>query len=471
MRPPDAQPIVATGRATASPGLPDGPRFQISPQAWSLISKPRQFYAWLRRRYGEVATLRAASGPLVMVLTAEGARQVLTRDPDSYDAFHKEAFTGMAGSGSLWVLAGARHRRERQLLSPRFTAQRVRRFGTAIQEITRRHTDGWQAGQRVRAYEVMLGISLDVILRVIFGSERGDLIDEGRRALQKLLHAVHPLIFFDPAFHAWWFPPWLKYRRAQREFARFVTRCLGQRRSQGGDHDDVLGVMLAARDGDEPFWSDDHIRDQLATILLSGHETTAVGLSWALYELAHHPDVLARLRDELDALGPEPDPDLIAKQPYLGAVCDETLRRHTILMEISRMTRVPCELMGHALPAGVGVGVGIGAIHQDPSLYPEPDKFRPERFIARQYSAFEFLPFGGGHRRCLGAALSDYEMRIVLATIVTRWQYEITGEEQEPRHNIGTGPKHGVRMRVIGFRSPADRRPTAADQIRGQACV
>jgi cytochrome P450 family 110 len=445
----------------AQSSLPEGPRFRHSPQAWSFISKPRQFYAWLRSRYGEVATIRAASAPLVMALTAEGARQVLTRDPDAYDAFHKAAFTGMAGRGSLWVQAGARHRRERQLLSPWFTAQRVRRYGSAIQEITHRHTDGWRPGQHVRAYNVMLDISLDVILRVIFGTERGDVMEQGRRALKKLLHTVHPLIWFDPAFQAWWFPPWLRYRRAKQEFARFVTRCLAERRRGEGGSEDVLGVMLAAREGDRPFWSDDEIRDELATILLSGHETTAVALSWAFYELARHPAVLGRLRDELDALGPEPGPDLIAKQSYLGAVCNETLRLHTILMEIARISRFPCELMGHELPAGVGVGVGISAIHQDPLLYPDPDEFRPERFLAREYSAFEFLPFGGGHRRCLGAALSDYEMRIALATIVAGWEFEITGEDKEPRHNIGTGPKYGVRMRIVRRRGIAKPDPAA----------
>lgn len=399
--------------------------------------------------------MRAASAPLVMALTSEGARQVLTRDPDGYDAFHKATFIGMVGRGSLWVQAGARHRRERQLLSPRFTSQRVRRYGSAIQDIARRHTDGWTPGQQVRAYEVTLAISLDVILRVTFGGERDALMDQGRAALQKLLHAVHPLIWFDPLFHAWWFPPWVKYRRAQRDFAQFVARCLAERRSSGsdGERDDVLGDMLAAREGNKPFWNDDEIRDQLGTILLSGHETTAVGLSWALYELGRRPDILARLREELDALGPDPDPDAIAKQAYLGAVCNETLRLHTILMEIARITRDPCEILGHTLPAGTGVGVGISAIHQDPSLYPDPDAFRPERFLAREYSAFEFLPFGGGHRRCLGAALSDYEMRIALATIVIGWDYDVVGEEKEPRHNIGSGPKYGVRMRVMGRRA------------------
>src|SRR5262245_10737521 len=437
---------------TARPGLPAGPSLLLLHRILSSIKRPRRFYGWLRRRYRGVVTLRTTTGPLVLALTAEGARQILNQDPEGYLPFHKAAFMGLTGPGSIWVLAGAQHRRERQLLLPQFTAQRVRRHGDTIQEIARRHTDGWRVGQLVRAYDAMLGISLDVILRVIFGTERGDLMDEGRSALKELLHRVHPLIWLDPTFQAWWFPPWMRFRRAKSEFARFVARCVAQRRGQCpiGDVDahDVLGLMLSTRENDRPRWSDDDIVDELETILLSGHETTAVGLSWALYELARHPDALARLREELDALGPDPAPDMIVKQPYLGAVCNETLRLHSVLSEMGRVTQVPFELVGHALPAGTGVGVCMSAIHQDPSLYPEPDAFRPERFLAREYSAFEFLPYGGGHRRCLGAALADYEMRIVLATIVTSWDFEITGKEREVRHNIGTGPKHGVRMRL-----------------------
>jgi cytochrome P450 family 110 len=397
--------------------------------------------------------LPTVSAPLVMALTSEGARQVLTANPEGYDAFHKEPFTGLTGVGSLWVIDGSRHRRERQLLSPRFNAHRVRNFGQVIKQVTLLQTDAWQAGQAIRAYDTMLDVSRDIILRVMFGLERGPLMDAGRRTLKSLLHCMHPLLSFHPVFQAWWFPSWRRYSRAKRQFARFVADCLAEHRAHGNESDDVLGIMLAARHDDGTRMSDEEIRDELITILLAGHETTAVALSWALYELGRHPVVLDRLRQELDALGPDPDPDLIATQPYLGAVCDETLRLHSILTEIGRIARVPCELLGHQLPAGVGIGVGIGAIHQDPSLFSDPDEFRPERFIERTYGPFEFMPFGGGHRRCLGAHLSDYEMRIALATIVARWDLELAGEEREVRHNIGTGPKHGVRMRVSGRRS------------------
>jgi cytochrome P450 len=432
-------------------GLPAGPHFSLV-QGWKFIFRPRRYYAWLRQHYGNVVTLDTPEAPLVLTLTAEGARQVLTSDPAGYDAWQKEAFTGIVGAGSLWVLEGSRHRRERKLLMPAFHTQNVCNFGRVIREITLCHTDGWRPDQRIRAYDAMLNISRDVILRMVFGIEGGPLLVEGRRVLTKLLETVHPLIAFMSAFQAWWFPPWHRFKQARRQFSRFVTRCAAEHRAAGSELNDVLGILAAARHEDGTPLSDDEIRDELETILLAGHETTAVALTWALYELARHPSVLRRLRDELDALGPDPDPDVLVKQRYLGAVCDETLRLHTILTEVARMCNTPLKLSGYTLPKGTGVGVAICAIHQDPGIFPEPEKFLPERFIERSYSPFEFLPFGGGHRRCIGAAFSDYEMRIALATVVTRWELEALGKERDARHNIGMGPKHGVLMRVKGRR-------------------
>jgi cytochrome P450 family 110 len=272
---------------------------------------------------------------------------------------------------------------------------------------------------------------------------------------------VRPSIVFIPVLQAAWFPPWAHYQRAKHEFSMFVARRKAERTGGASEAPDLLGLLLAARFDDGMALNDEEIRDELLTVLLSGHETTAVALSWALYELGRHPAVLGRLRQELDALGPDPEPDVIVKQPYLGAVCDETLRRHPVLTEVGRVTRAPAQLLGHTVPAGMGVAVSISAIHQDPSIYPQPEKFRPERFIERTYSPYEFLPFGGGHRRCPGAHLSDCEMRIALATITTGWDFEIIGTDQEVRHNIGTGPKHGVRVRVTGRRSISQTRTRA----------
>jgi cytochrome P450 len=406
----------------------------------------------MRRTYGDVLTYDAHYVKLVLALSPEGTRQVLTADPDGYGPFQTETFTGLTGPGSLWVVDNTRHRRERRLLAPAFHEQRIRDAARTMQEITRRYTDQWQPGQQIRAYDEMLAITRDVILRVVFGVEEGGALAAGRTAMARLLRCVTPMISFVPLLQSSWYPPWRRYRRARQEFTGWVERCLAERRARGGESRDVLGLLLAARYDDGSTISDDEIQDELVTILLSGYETTAVAVSWAIYELGRHPDVLARLRAELDSLGPDPEPDQLVRQPYLNAVCHETLRLHTILTEIARMVRTPLEVLGYSVPAGAGVGVGICAIHQDPALYPEPDRFRPERFVERTYTPYEFLPFGGGHRRCLGAALAEYQLRLALTDIVTRWDLAPDGEDEDVRRNIGMGPKHGVRMRVVGRR-------------------
>jgi cytochrome P450 len=441
--------------------LPEEMRTGLRDQ-WLFVFRSRAYTDLLRERHGGLAHFRTQAGPLVVVLTAEGARQVLSADPAGYDALWKEAFTGIAGARSLWVLGGEAHRRERQLLSPPFHPRGFRGYGETIRSITRAHLEHWRPGQTLRALDTTLAISLDVILRLVFGVEESALMDEGRRVLGVLWHTMHPLIVFFPWLQRPWFPLWQRHARAKADFAGWVGRHLTARRAREGQAGDVLGRMLTVPYDDGGRMSDEAIRDELLTILLAGHETTATALAWALYELGRQPEVCEKLRAEVEALGPDPDPDLVVKLPYLAAVCNETLRLHTLLAEIGRVTTAPLECLGYKIPAGKQVCVLVMAIHHDPRLYPEPDRFRPERFIERTYSPFEFLPFGGGHRRCLGAGLSDYEMRIALAEIATRWDFEPAGVEVEVRHDIAMGPKHGVPLRLTARRQPGPARASAA---------
>ena len=463
-----AAPDRSADRAARRPGLPPGPRLGLLGTG-PLLERPGQFQVELRRRYGEAVTLRTFEGTLVLVLTPEGARQILTADPDGYDVIMRRAFTGIVGTGSLWVMTGEQHRQERQIVAPPFHAQRVRGWGQTIEQLAGEHTDRWQSGQTLQAYEAMLDISRDLVLRVVLGVDRGDKLREGRRVLKLLLEASSRWTAMVWFVQRWWFPPWRRYVRARAAFTRFVYRELAERRARGSESDDVLGLMLAARRADGSAIPEAMIRDELITILLAGHETTATALAWAIYELGRHPAILARLRDELDALGPDPEPDLIASQPYLSAVCNETLRLHTILTEVGRVPREPRELLGYTIPAGVPMSVGIAAIHRDPEIYPEPDRFRPERFLDRTYSPFEFLPFGGGDRRCLGAALSDYEMRITLATVVSSWDLESIAEDRDVRHNIGSGPEHGVPIRVLRRRREMQAMPVPEHEVSAQS--
>jgi cytochrome P450 len=417
------------------------------------LMQPMSMYGWLKEHCEDLALLRILGRDYVGILTPEGIHQVFAADPAGYDVFWKDSFGGLHGDSSLFVLVGDRHRKERQLLLPAFHANHFRVYGEMIRNIAREYSEKWQPGQTIKTTNTTLSISLDVIMRVVFGVVDGQLMQEGRGLISALLKTVHPLLVFMPALHRPWFPLWRQHIRAKDEFSNWFNRYLSWRRARNEGTDDVLGRMLAARYEDGSQMRNEDIQDELVTILLAGHNTTATAMAWALYELGRHPTELAKLRAELATLGPDADPGLIVKLPYLSAVCNETLRLHTVLAEIGRVLTSPLTLFGHLLQPGISVMVSIIGIHHDPALYPEPYSFIPQRFLERSYSPFEFLPFGGGHRRCLGASLSEYEMRIVLAEIVTNWDFEPTEIEREVRQDIAIGPKNGVRMRIIGRRT------------------
>ena len=420
---------------------------------WRAVFHPLAHAANTRARYGDLLIVEAERDSLAVALSPEGARQVFAADPAGYMAFWKPGFTGVAGAGSLWVLDGERHRSERKLLGHAFHARHLDGFGSLIRQTARVHLQPWQPGQQRRALDTTLAISLDVIMRAVFGVTDPALAREGHILLTDLWRRMRPLIVFFPWLQRPWFPLWRRYAQAKDAFSDWVWRCLALRRAQGGEAGDVLGSMLAARYEDGHAMSDADIRDELLTLLLAGHETTATALAWALYDLGRHPAVRARLRAELDDAGPDADPAQVARLPYLSAVCNETLRLHTLLAEVGRVTAAPLDLAGHTLPAGSSVVVLTMAIHDDPGLYPQPRQFQPDRFLERSYTATEFLPFGGGHRRCLGAALSDYEMRLTLAEILTHWEFEPAVVEQNVRHDIAMGPKYGVPLRILTRRS------------------
>ena len=445
---------------TMSLALPKAGSQDIIEQ-WLYFNEPQRAVDRLIKRFGPLAPLHFMGQDHVFVLTAGGAKQVFAGDPTGYDAFFKQGFTGVSGPGSLWVLTGAAHRRERQLFAPAVHASHFRKHGDTVRNIARHYIEKWKPGQTIKAMDTTLAISRDVIMRLVFGVEDGKLMDEGREILDELRGSASPLIVFIPQLQKRWFPPWRRFDRAKDHFTDWVNRLLATRRAHGGGSDDVLGAMLATKRedpntpgaGGSPM-RDDEIRDELITILQGGHETTASVLAWALYELGRHPETLAKLQHELGSSGVADDPSQIIKLPYLGAVCDEIVRLHPILAECARVLTAPLEVLGHTIPAGNAVVISITAIHHDPEIYSEPYRFIPERFIGRTYSRSEFLPFGGAHRRCIGAALSEYETRISLAEMVLNWDFETVGTDRDVRHDVALGPKHGVRLRIKAKRNP-----------------
>jgi cytochrome P450 len=417
-------------------------------QQWKYFSDPRSMHDWLRERYGDLVSLHFQGRDYAAVLTPQAVREVFSADPDGYEAFWKESFAGMNGEGSLWVLAGEKHRRERQLFAPAVHAQHFRTYGQTIRDIARFHTEKWQTGKTIRAIETTLAISLDIIMRLVFGVEEGKLMDEGRAVINALTHSAHPLIVFYPKLQRSWFPLFRRYTRAKANMYAWMGQLIKVRRARGGETTDVLGVLMNTHDEEGRPVSDEHICNELLSILTAGHITTATALAWALYELGRDPNVMKKLRIELENLDDKADYGLLLTLPYLSAVCNETIRLHPILAECARVPTTPMKIRGQSIHAGQALVISIVGIHHNPAIYPEPDRFIPERFIERKYSNFEFLPFGGGHRRCLGSGLAEYTMRITLAEIALRWELESASVDRDIRHDLAMGPKYGVPLRI-----------------------
>jgi cytochrome P450 len=420
-------------------GLPPRSGSLLS-STYRLIRTPYAFYE-AQRAHGDFVTVPAPNGTVVMALTPKAAKEVFQADPTALDAFAVQATIPLLGH-SLLTSSGERHRRDRKLLTPPFHGERMRAYGEAMHVLALAHTGSWRAGDRVRAHEATTAISLDVILRTVFGVDEGPAFEEGRRVLRDMIAGFSPLVAFTNKLQRGWFPPWRRFLAARAAFAALVDEQIRGRRASNESGADILGLLLDARYDDGSAMTDDQIRDQLLTILIAGHETTAIALAWALYWLVRHPAVVARLREELEG---KSDPTKVA---YLQAVCDETMRLHPIVPDVVRKLNRPMTLGGFDVPSGHDIGVAICAIHADPNVYPEPQTFDPERFLSKRPSPFEFLPFGGGHRRCLGAAFSDYEMKIVLAAIVSRFELEPDGEDRPTRRNVTMGPAKGVPLRV-----------------------
>jgi cytochrome P450 len=417
-------------------------------QQLRYFSEPLAMGNWIKQKYGDFVPMHFQGMDYIGIASAEIARQVFAADPNGYDVFWKESFAGLMGDESVWVLIGEKHRKERMLFAPAVHANHFRSYGGVIREIAKSHFGKWQDGQTIKAIDTTLAIALDVIMRLVFGVESEDEMREGRKVLSESTENIHPLIVFFPKLQRSWFPLWRKYAKARDEMYAWTDRLVAARRATKRDVGDVLGVLMNTTDENGNLLGNDYIHTELNSILSAGHETTAVALGWTLYELGRHPEVMKKLREELSAHGPDPDPGLLLTLPYLDAVCKEAIRLHPILAECARIPMQSMEIDGHHIPAGQALAISIVGIHHDPQLYPQPDMYRPERFLEHNYSAYEFLPFGGGHRRCMGAGLAEYTMRIALAEVIMRWDFEPVGRDYDTRRNIAMGPKYGIRLKV-----------------------
>jgi cytochrome P450 len=331
----------------------------------------------------------------------------------------------------------------------------------------------WQIGEPFYVRSSMQEISLQVILSAVFGlhineagapkTEEGQRFDQLKQLLTSLLDSIgSPLsstLLFFPSLQRDLGPwsPWGYFLRQKQQIDQLIYAEIQQRREEAdSSRDDILSLLLAARDEAGQPMTDEELRDELLTLLFAGHETTASALGWALYWIDHLPEVHDQLLSELDTLPPDCDPSAIARLPYLSAVCSETLRIYPIALNtFARIAKSPIEIMGYEFEPGTVLLPSIYLTHQREDIYPEPKRFKPERFLEKQFSSYEYLPFGGSNRRCIGLAFAQFEMKLVLATILSRYQLKLTDHRpvKPVRRGLTVAPPGTMRMVMTQHRS------------------
>jgi cytochrome P450 family 110 len=432
--------------------LPPGPRTPRVWQTYRFLAEPHRYIEGLVERYGDAITFDSLIGKGIAVSEANLAREVFAAPPETFEAAPITA--SVFGPTAVISVAGDRHKKLRKMLNPRFHGAQVRGFLSAMQRAIRRELDvlaqAAEARSIVKMTDVAQSLTLEVILETVFGAGSLDR-PRARKVLGDLVHAVTPAIFGGRLFHKSWYPPWRRFTQARATFDGWVDELVAERRAATDLGGDVLGVLLEARYDDGSGLSAEEIRDQLLTLLLAGHETSAIALAWSVHHLWRNPAALGKLRAELAALGANATPEAIVKCRYLQGVVSETLRIEPIVTDVARVCAKPFEIGGRwKVEPGQIVAVMVVAILLDARTFEEPKQFRPERFVERSFSGSEFLPFGGGARRCLGAAFAEAELAIAITEIVRGWEIELVDGDRERsiRRNVTMGPSHGVPVRV-----------------------
>ena len=403
---------------------------------------PLRLLAECQRRYGDVFTWRAPGAErFVIVGDPELIKQVLTADSDTLLAGEGNAtlLEPMLGKHSLLTLDGAEHLRQRRLLLPAFHGERMHAFATVMREITETSLDTWPMHREFALHPMMQSITLDVILRTVFGLSSIERHDRLRATLVEPLEiATNPWLLFPGILGVDPFKiPWLRLTKLKRAVDDALYGIIAERRRQSAAGTDVLSMMLDARDEQGRAMTDVELRDELVTLLLAGHETTATSLAWTFDRLLMHPEVLDRLRAELAA----------GRDEYVDAVIRETLRVRPIVPLVGRVVARPFQLGPWSLPIGTRVAPSIYLAGRRPDAYPDPERFLPERWLGVKPDPYTWLPFGGGIRRCIGMAFAQLEMRIVLQTIVPRAQLRLVdGPARVVRRGITLAPAGGTRV-------------------------
>jgi cytochrome P450 len=437
--------------------LPPGPRMPAALQTLGTWSRPTAVLDRNRARYGKRYTVRFLGQPPFVVLSdPDEIKEVLMAPPDVlHPGEGARILEPLVGRNSVILLDEAPHMEQRKLLLPAFHGERMQSLADLMRELTERELADWPRGEAIELHPRLQRLTLEIVLRAVFGLERGARLDELRERLTGILKFSESPVSLLPPPPAWlerltrgW-GPFGALQKLTAQADALIFDLIDERRREGAEGADVLALLLAAEHEDGSPMSPAELRDELMTALVAGHETTASQLAWAFMHLAREPAVRRRLVDELDA--GEDD-------AYLGATINEIMRRRPVLPNAEpRLVKRPVTIGGFEYPAGVVLIVNAHLVHHDPELYPDPYAFRPERFLGRKPGTYTWLPFGGGRRRCLGASFALMEMKVVLSAVLERYELAHAGEaksEVARRRSITISPSRGALV-VLTERAPA----------------
>ena len=464
--------------------LPSGPRIPRILRLLKLIFQPLQYLDENSQRYGDIFRVGGEKSPsFVYVGNPEAIQQIFSANPEQFEYGGSNArsiIRYLVGDNSVLLLDGERHYQLRKLLMPPFHGERLREYSQLICELTNQVTNHWEIGKSFLVRPAMQEITLRVILQAVFGLHQGERYQLMRELFSSLLDSlsspINATLIFFPSLRQDWgrLSPWGRFLRLKKQVRQLLDQEIKERRQEieaawkkspsatdecaSGEHSrtDILTLLITARDEEGQGMNDEELHDQLMTLLIAGHETTASALTWAFYWAHHLPEVGDKLLAELNDLGSQRDPDQIARIPYLNAFCRETLRIYPIAPSASvKRLKSPMKIGDYELPAGTALMPSIYLVHQREDLYPQPKRFQPERFLEKQYSPYEYFPFGGSNRRCIGSALAMLEMKLVLATVLSRFELALTNNRplKPVRRGLTLAPPASMRMIVTQLRS------------------
>lgn len=481
--------MTTTKASAVSEAKPEGPK-----QGLKQLKKPEGFSVFRRLEwildpvtylertktqtpdFFEEDSLGFGTGPTVIASHPAAMQYILSRDSVATSAQTQRDFSApgefnkilspLIGDTSAIMLSGERHKERRQLMTPAFHGERLGVYGELICDLTQQLAGGLTVGEAFAARDLTQQISLQTIAKVVLGFSEGPNSQEMLNILSETADGFGSptsamLLFFNGLqkdLGAW--SPWGRFLRLKSQldellYAEIENRWAEQDQGSGQARTDILSMLMASRTETGEALTKQELRDELMALLLAGHETTATAIAWALHWIHHEPEVKAKLLAELDALPAEATPTDVSRLPYLTAVCNETLRRSPVAMfTFPRVAQVPVELMGYRFEPGTTFLGCIFLAHQREDVFPAPKAFRPERFLERKFSPYEFIPFGNGSRRCVGAALAQYELKLAVATLMRDYRFRLGSDriEKAARRGVTLAPAKGVPMIFEGER-------------------